>query len=396
MLRAELRLADSESGSSHCQLTNYGEFLEKHSPLHEVQIFENSSWSCPHGVERWRSNCGCCTGGNPGWNQEWRAPLRVALDWLRDALSPCYQEHARRLGAEPWKLRNEYIHVLLDRSPEGFDRFFSHNVRGVLSSAEQCRLLKLLEMQRHCMLMYTSCGWFFDELSGIETVQVIEYAARALQLATELFGPGLEARFLELLSLARSNLREHQDGREIYESMVRPAMITLKDVAAHFSVSSLFEEYPHRARVFCYDVTQQDRRALSAGTARLVCGKADVVSAITGESQRFTYGVLHLGEHQISGGIRAFISDEAYELTASEITEIFRSGDFAEIVRAVDRNFDSGTYSLKLLFRDEQRRIVDLILKSRMDRAEASYRHIYESDAMLMYFVKSLGRCPAG
>ncbi len=373
------------------RLTNYGEFLEQHAPTHEVQIFENSSWSCVHGVERWRSNCGCCSGGRPGWSQEWRGPLRAALDWLRDTMAASYGDAMRRLGADPWESRNEYISVILDRSPESIDRFCHASVHRELNPAEKVRLLKLLEIQRHAMLMYTSCGWFFDELSGIETVQVINYAARAMQLFGELFGRGLEPRFLELLAQAKGNVPEFGDGRQVYEKQVRPKMVGLKSVAAHYAVSSLFEEYPDESRIFCYDVTQEDKRDLSAGRARLVLGKAQITSEITRETERFTYGVLYLGEHQVSGGIRSFLDDSAYQRTAEALTEAFQGGDFAEIVRSVDRHFDPGSYSLKLLFHDEQRRIVQRILETRMALAEASYRHVYESDAMLMYFVKSLG-----
>jgi alpha-amylase/alpha-mannosidase (GH57 family) len=372
------------------RLTNYGEFLSANPPTHDVQIFEDSSWSCVHGVERWRSNCGCCSGGRPGWSQEWRGPLRAALDWLRDTMAASYAEAARRLGADPWVARNGYIRVLLDRSPESIDAFFQSNFERELSQHEKVRVLKLLEMQRHAMLMYTSCGWFFDELSGIETVQVIQYAARALQLFGDLFGRGLEPRFLELLELAKSNVPELGDGRQVYEKLVRPKMVDLRSVSAHYAVSSLFENYPATSRIFCYNVDQEDRHALAAGSARMVVGKAQITSEITLETDRFTYGVLHLGEHQVSGGIRSYVSDAAYEETALALTEAFRGGDFAEIVRSVDRHFDAGSYSLKLLFHDEQRRIVRRILETRMALAEASYRQIYQSDAMLMYFVRSL------
>ena len=169
------------------RLTNYGEFLELHPPTHEATIFEPSAWSCAHGVERWRSACGCSSGMHGGWSQEWRAPLREALDWLRDTLAPAYFENGRRFFPDPWEARNAYISVILDRSPASLDLFFKMHASHDLAPAERTAALKLLEMQRHAMLMYTSCGWFFDELSGIETVQVIQYAARALQLAESLF-----------------------------------------------------------------------------------------------------------------------------------------------------------------------------------------------------------------
>src|ERR1051326_7181079 len=190
------------------RLTNYGEFLEKFPPTHEVEIIDNTSWSCAHGVERWRSDCGCNSGGHAGWNQQWRGPLREALDWLRDTLTPLYESAARELLLDPARARNDYAAVVLDRSPENVSAFFARHATHRLSAAERTRALQLLEMQRHAMLMYTSCGWFFDEVSGIESVQVICYAGRAIQLAQRLFGDHLEEQFQERLAAVRSNLPE--------------------------------------------------------------------------------------------------------------------------------------------------------------------------------------------
>ena len=163
-------------GNGIARITNYGEYLEKHPPTHEVQIFENSSWSCVHGIERWRDDCGCNSGGHPGWNQAWRKPLREALDWLRERLSFIYENAASEYLKDPWEARDRYIGVILDRSKENVEKFFQAHSAKPLSHDEKILVLKLLEMQRHAMLMYTSCGWFFDELSGLETVQVIQYA----------------------------------------------------------------------------------------------------------------------------------------------------------------------------------------------------------------------------
>ncbi len=160
------------------KITNYGEFLEKFPPTHEVQIFENSSWSCVHGVERWRNNCGCNTGGNSGWHQHWRQPLRESLDWLRENLIAVYEKEMKDFVADPWAIRNNYIKVLLDRSPQWVRTFLQEQAGRDLSRDEQVKMLKLLEMQRHAMQMYTSCGWFFDEVSGIETIQILQYASR--------------------------------------------------------------------------------------------------------------------------------------------------------------------------------------------------------------------------
>jgi alpha-amylase/alpha-mannosidase (GH57 family) len=377
--------------NSLAKLTNYGQYLEQHPPVHEVEIYENTSWSCAHGVERWRSDCGCNSGGHPGWSQAWRTPLREALDWLRDTLAPQYEEKGRTLLRDPWEARDAYIDVVLDRRRENVETFFAQQAARPLNDTEKITALKLLELQRHTMLMYTSCGWFFDDLSGIETVQVIQYAARALQLAGELFGGSLEAGFLERLEKAKSNVPEHKDGRMIYDKFVRPALVDLAKVGAHYAVSSLFEDYDRETRTYCYRVEREDYRLLTAGKARLALGRARVVSEITWESKTLSFGVLHLGDHNLSGGVREFRGQEAYDRLVQQVTETFQRGDFPEVIRIVGENFQPGMYTLKLLFRDEQRRILRKILESALNEAEAAYRQLYQHHAALMNFVTSLG-----
>jgi alpha-amylase/alpha-mannosidase (GH57 family) len=373
------------------RLTNYGEYLERHPPAHEVEIFENTSWSCPHGVERWRSDCGCNTGGQPGWSQAWRAPLREALDWLRDELAPRYEEQARQLLRDPWAARDEYIEVVLDRSPENVERFLSQHATRTLSEHEQVTALKLLGIQRHAMLMYTSCGWFFDEISGIETFQVLQYAGRTIQLAEELLHERLESRFLELLRQAKSNVREHQDGRHIYEKFVKPAVVDLHKVVAHYAVASLFEPYDERAKVYCYDVERDDYQMVETGATKLAVGRARVTSEITGESALLSFGVVHFGDHNLSGGVRAFRGQKAYRTMVEQVTEAFSRGDLPDVIRLLDKHFLELTYSLKSLFRDEQRKITDLILESTLAEAEAAYRELYDHHALLMRFLVDAG-----
>jgi alpha-amylase/alpha-mannosidase (GH57 family) len=376
-------------------LTNYSEFLEQHPPAHEAQIFGNSSWSCAHGIERWHSNCGCSSGMHAEWNQNWRAPLREAMDWLRDTLIPIYEQQGREVFQDPWRARDEYIRVILDRSPKNVCDFL-HKVSGrALSPDEKLRALKLLELQRHAMLMYTSCGWFFDELSGLETVQAIQYAARAVQLAFQLTGnTNLEAEFVERLARAKSNIPENQDGKRVYEQFVKPVMLDLKGVGAHFAVSSLFSDAGSEQHIYCYTISQQDFRTLSSGKTRLVVGHARISSDITTESADISFGVMHLGDHNIAGGVREFAGQEAYESTTKEITEAFERGDFAEVVRVVDKAYGSGSYTLKFLFRDEQRKIVNQILDSALEEAEHVYRQLYTNRAPLMRFVTALGVPP--
>src|SRR6185503_6469298 len=238
------------------RLTVYGEYLEKFPPTHEVEIIENTSWSCAHGIERWRSNCGCNT-GRAGWTQEWRAPLRQALDWLRDELAVVYEKTASEHLRDPWQARNEYLNIILDRGIENVTAFFSRYALDELSRADEVRVFRLLEMQRHAMLMFTSCGWFFDEISGIETTQVLAYAARAIQLAEITAGAALEPAFIEMLTRAPSNVREYETGAGVYLNLVKPMMVDLMRVGAHYAVSSLFEDYPESATIYAYKATRE-------------------------------------------------------------------------------------------------------------------------------------------
>jgi alpha-amylase/alpha-mannosidase (GH57 family) len=373
------------------QLTNYGEFLEKHPPDHFVEIVNNSSWSCVHGLERWRSNCGCNTGGHAGWNQEWRAPLRAALDWLRDELAPLYEQKAAPLLKDPWAARDEYIQVVLNRAEESIQNFFGMHATHPLPSEEQVAALKLLEMQRHAMLMYTSCGWFFDELSGLETVQVIQYAGRAVRLAQNLGANGTESGFMDRLAAAKSNIPENRDGQRIYEKWVKPAFVSIDQLAGHYAISSLFEPYGERTRIYCYDVQREDYALEVEGKHRMAVGHATFSSEITRELSELGFAVLHLGDHNIAGGVGHFDRAEDYDQLKSTLVDSFGKADTTQALQIISEKFPNNTFSLRTLFRDEQRKIVDLILKDSLATAEAAYRSVYENQAPLIRFLTGLG-----
>jgi alpha-amylase/alpha-mannosidase (GH57 family) len=372
------------------ELTNYGQFLKRYPADHFVEIVENSSWSCVHGVERWRSNCGCNSGGHAGWNQEWRGPLRAALDWLRDKVNPLFEEKASPLLKNPWDARDEYIRVILNRSDASVEAFFSNHASHALSPEEQVTALKLLEMQRHAMLMYTSCGWFFDDLSGLETVQVIHYAGRALELAKEFLGAEIEPQFLEHLRQAKSNLPEHGDGAQIYEKWVKPASVNIEKLAGHYAISSLFENYSEKTGIYCYGVDREQYSLEAEGKLRLAMGRARFNSEITRESATMSFGVLHLGDHNVTGGVRHSNELQGYEELKARLIECFSKGDTAAVIRILDEEFIEHSYSLSSLFRDEQRKIVGLLLNDSLTSAAAAYRTIYENQAPLIRFLNSL------
>jgi alpha-amylase/alpha-mannosidase (GH57 family) len=375
------------------KLTIYAEFLEKHPPAHEVEIHQSSAWSCQHGVERWRSDCGC-NAGHAGWNQQWRAPLREALNELSEKLAAFYETKAKEYLKDPWQARDNYISVILDRSDEKIAGFFAGHAARKLSDSEQVTAIRLLEMQRHAMLMFTSCGWFFDEISGIESVQVIQYAARALQLATELGSENLESHFLEILEKAKSNIPENQNGRVIYEKFVKPAVTTRETVAAHYAISSLVESYPEEAKIYSFNIKQEDRQFWTSGAVRLAVGRIKVTFSITRNSDTVFYGALYMGGHNLNCGVQLFTSQENYDKLVTETRAAFECADFPEIIRILDRYFGQGHYSIKNLFRDEQYKVLTQILTTTREDIYNSYKSLTDRYAPLANFLNDIHMPP--
>jgi alpha-amylase/alpha-mannosidase (GH57 family) len=208
-------------------IMNYGEYLEQHPPQLEVEISngergEGSSWSCVHGVSRWIRDCGCHTGGEPGWNQAWRGPLREALDFLRDEAAAAFAATAGELFVDPWAARDDAIVLMLDEQ-KSREEFLRARAPRELTREQQQRALEFLELQRNALLMYTSCGWFFNDISGIEPVQILRYAARAIELMADLGLASPRRRFLEILSVVQSNRPELGNGADIYRNLVEPS-----------------------------------------------------------------------------------------------------------------------------------------------------------------------------
>jgi hypothetical protein len=387
-----LRLLEQDKS---VKLINYAAYLDKFPPEFECEIVENSSWSCAHGVERWRSNCGC-NAGHPGWNQEWRAPLRKALDELRDALIPLTEKHGRGLFRDVWAARDAYIQVVLDRGPDSVDRFLAAEQAHPLDDYERVRALELMEMQRHAQLMYTSCGWFFDDIAGIETVQVIAYAARVLQLAGQVFGgeaAPLEPAFLARLAEARSNDPAAGDGASIYKKCVATQKLHLEQVTAHYAISSVFSTFADETELFCFRVRRISYEIHTSGRGRLALGRVHAASSITGHAQDFSFAVLHFGDQNITAAVKAYSDADAaaFEAFSTDAAGHVLRADFPEVIRLLDRFYGHADYSLTSLFTDEQRRIVQLILNSTLWDIENSLTTIYQDHASLLHYLSQAG-----
>jgi alpha-amylase/alpha-mannosidase (GH57 family) len=373
------------------RLTNYGEYLANHPPTHEVQVVEKSSWSCAHGIDRWWSNCGCNSGAHPGWSQQWRTPLRDALDWLRDQVSPRWERKARELLRDPWAARDDYVDVVLDRSEKNIERFFARHAARPLGAAETVTALELLELQRNALLMYTSCGWFFDDLAGIETIQVLQYAGRAAQLAQELLGDSLETSLARRLAPARSNVPEEGDGMRIYDRRVRAAKVDGPKLAADYALRNLLDDFPESKSFYCYDAVLEGQQLFQAGRAKLGVGHIALRSRITLRAENLTFAAIHLGDHNMSAGVAQRMNDQAYKKVVEAIAAPFTGADLTAALREIERRLGGAHYSLRSLFHDEQREVLSKLLTANLQEAEALYRQIYEPRAPLMRLLTELG-----
>ncbi len=344
-------------------VTNYRAFLELQPPRYEVEISlgpegKGSSWSCSHGVGRWEKDCGCQTGGGPGWQQKWRRPLRQAFDFLNDKLAQIFTQEGSRYLTDPWAARDDYIEVILNRSPASQAAFFQRHGTPGLTPADQVQALQLLEMQRHVLLMYTSCGWFFADLAGLETLQVMKYAARALQLGQRFIQEDLEEPFLAILAEARSNIPEMGNGRDLYLKKVKPAVITYPKLVNHFSITLLNDpERRPAAAIFHYRPELLQYEEKSQGGLELACGRVRLTSGITQETHILGYATLFLGSYLYRTQVQEGQSEADF---AAMVDLLFRTltNSPENIATVMAEYFQGAYYSVHDMFKKEKREIL--------------------------------------
>jgi alpha-amylase/alpha-mannosidase (GH57 family) len=365
-------------------LTNYASFLAAHPPAWEAQVHPRTSWSCAHGIERWRADCGCRVDRET--HQRWRRPLRETLDWLRDQIDLFFEARASAVLKDPWAARDDYAEVLLDRTE--LPAFLARHQRAALDPAAVVEARRLLEMQRNRLLMYTSCGWFFDELSALEPVQILKYAAMAAQYLRDLGGGSVEAELVRRLEAARTNVPELGDGGDVYRRLIRPAVVDVRRVVAHYAITGLVDEHPDSAPVYAYRVTRVDEgREGYAGTA-VRLAHVRVSSEITGDVKDETYAVLHFGGHDFSCGVRAYEDRVSYDEMKTELLARYARYSMADMVRSLDRYFPGESYSLRDLFLEERRRVLARVTRAVIDKHEEAYRRIWEESRKLVHYLR--------
>ncbi|MFS8070291.1 MAG: DUF3536 domain-containing protein, partial [Byssovorax sp.] len=328
-----------EAGAQGFELTNYGAFLAQHPPTVEVEIKpgpggEGTAWSCAHGVGRWYRDCGCSTGAQADWNQAWRGPLRSALDLLRDEVASHFEETRGELFADPWAARDDYLRGMLAPS-SAKDEWLQQHAGRPLRARARARALSHLELQHNALLMYTSCGWFFADISGIETVQIMKYAQRALDLCDELDVPNPRDRFLEVLAEAKSNLAAMGNGADVFRRFVEPLRLFPARVAAHVAIASLVDEpepvgVVSRYRFRCSSFKKQRHGRLIMATAHI-----ELDERMTDRHHDFGVAAMHFGGVDFYCVARAFPGARQFsELVFGDIV-----GNFAEqYARLYDNN----------------------------------------------------------
>lgn len=373
------------------EITNYANYLEQEGVSYEADIKDVSSWSCAHGVGRWMDDCGCSTGGGYGWNQKWRKPLREALDYLRDELIKIFEEHASKYYIDIWQARNDYIDVILDRCKTTINKFLASHQKYPLDKADTTKALKLMEIQRQAMLMYTSCGWFFSEISGIETTQIMKYAARAMQLAKSFSSKDLESDFLKILSRAQSNIHGFGSGKDVYEKFVKPSVVSIKQIAALWAISSMYTNFDESTFVYCYNIKKHYYKYVSKGATALSTGRIEIESKVTLEKFDFFFAALQFPEGDFHCAIKRYDDTENISETINRILSTYMNQPITETIRTLDNIFGNGYYTLKDILIEDRSRILLTSLKDKLSKFSNNYRDVYNEGKSCIAQLISLG-----
>ena len=261
------------------------------------------------------------------------------------------------------------------------EKFFAQQSGSKVStSAQRVDALRLLEMQRHALLMFTSCGWFFEELSRPETVQILRYAARAIELAADVAGVLLEDEFIHRMAKAPSNLVEFKDGEGVFKHQVATNRITLAQVAAQYALSSTLGNYARSQQIYCYQIQQQDYQLQRIGSMSLAIGQIQLVSGITQESVNYIFAVLHLGGDDFHCCIQPFTGRREYEEIKATLFKVLKQANTAAVILAMASNFSGEQFNLHHLFAEERHRILRMLADETLTRLDQLYEQVYRDN----------------
>ncbi|MFZ5586726.1 MAG: DUF3536 domain-containing protein [Thermodesulfobacteriota bacterium] len=372
------------------EVTNFAAHLAANPPTWEAKVVENSSWSCAHGVERWRGDCGCALAPDRGWSQAWRAPLRVGLDRLRDRLQALFERQGGELLKDPWAARDDYVELLGEPEPAAREAFLARHQARALSPLERARVFKLLESQHWGMYMFTSCGWFFDDISGIEPVQNLRFAARALQLAEELDGGGWEDDLLAELAKAQSNLPKEGNGALIWRREVAPSRVALERVVAHAVINGVMDGQPPAERVYCYRLLTEGYRHRHELGLHLAWGNLKVSHQRLEEPHELVYAALYAGGHEFRALVGPNGQGRALRDVEREVEQPLRLQEQQGLWEIFQRRLAGRSFGMADLFLEGRRALArDLLARTMTDYREAA-RGLYESHRQTMLFLREI------
>jgi alpha-amylase/alpha-mannosidase (GH57 family) len=376
-------------------VTNYGEFLEQYPPAHEVEIKagpdgEGTSWSCAHGVGRWSKDCGCQGGAEEGWNQAWRGPFRAALDFLRDAAARSFEGCEGELFRDPWAARDDYIKLLVGRHRSREEFLYRHAGRW-LQPAEKERALIFLELQRHAMLMYTSCGWFFADISGIETVQDMKYAGRVLDLMNELGLESPRAAFLEMLAEARSNLPEMGNGADVFRRLVDPCRATPSSVASTLAISGLVDHLKDEGEMAGYTYRRENFRKGQHGRLKLLTGRLMMEAVATTRRYDYALAAMHFGGVDFYCVLQPYPGEERFKEAAEKLWTNWRTASLPKMLRLAQEEFGTDEYGLEHILPEGREMISEIIFKGLLKRFSDEYASLYKENRRRIELLQKAG-----
>jgi alpha-amylase/alpha-mannosidase (GH57 family) len=366
------------------RVTNYGEFLDENPPAWEVEIKagpdgEGTAWSCAHGLGRWTRDCGCQAGAPEGWNQRWRGPLRAALNFLREEAAALFESQGGDLFADPWEARDHYVE-LLDGRGDGREPFLRAHAPRAATEEARVRALTLLELQRASLMMFTSCGWFFNDVSGIETVQVLKYAARVLDLFWELGARPPRDPFLGLLAEAESNVAQRGTGADIFAGEIEPSRVTPRRLAASLAISGLVAERDESGEAAGYRFERTGFERRHHGRLTLSTERLQLEWRATGRRFDFAAASVYFGDADFYCAVRDYAGDDEYARAAKHLWDEFPTASLPALLRHTRDEFGPAEFGIEHLLPGGRRRVHEIVFGRMVNRFTEQYEYLYEEN----------------
>jgi hypothetical protein len=393
--RALAYALEVEAARRGLTVTNYGAYLATHPPTSEVELKagpngEGTAWSCAHGLGRWTRNCGCQAGGREGWDQKWRTPLRAALEFLRDHAATVFESMGADIFRDPWDARDHYVELRTDFNTSGEIFFERHGVAPV-STGNMTRGLALLEMQRASLMMFTSCGWFFNDISGIETVQILLYAGRLLERLEEFGLPSARAEFLDLLAEAKSNLPSEGTGAAIFEKSVAAAKVLPDQVAAQIALTGLAGRRELEGVTGAYDFSIEHSRVERRGRITVGTGEFALAERATGRRFAYAVGALHFGDVDFYCAVRPFRDEAEFQRGVERVWSDFANASLPHLLRSVQEEFGPAEFGLEHLLSDGRRSISEMVFGRMVERFSQAYERLYDDNRRNLELLQKAG-----